>query len=131
MPAHRHFAHVALTIAGSDSGGEAGIQADLKTFAAMGVHGASVITCITAQNRKHVSHIFPCTPKMVLAQLAAVFEEQTPAAVKTGMLYSPFIVREVVRFFRKHKPAHLIVDPVIISTCGRVLLQPQGLAELK
>jgi hydroxymethylpyrimidine/phosphomethylpyrimidine kinase len=122
---------VALTIAGSDSGGEAGIQADLKTFAAMGVHGASVITCITAQNRKHVSHIFPCTPKMVLAQLTAVFEEQVPAAVKTGMLYSPFIVREVVRFFRKHKPAHLIVDPVIISTSGRVLLQPQGLAELK
>lgn len=130
MAAHRH-SHTALTVAGSDSGGEAGIQADLKTFAAMGVHGASVITCITAQNRKHVSHIFPCTPKMVHAQLASVFEECVPAAVKTGMLYSPLIVRELVRFFRRHKPAQLVVDPVMVSTSGRVMLQPHGLADLK
>src|SRR5436189_825459 len=86
---------IALTVAGSDSGGEAGIQADLKTFAALGVHGASVITCITAQNRKQVSHIFPCTPKMVEAQLEAVFDDYRPAAAKIGMLYSPIIVREV------------------------------------
>jgi hydroxymethylpyrimidine/phosphomethylpyrimidine kinase len=131
MPAHRHFAHVALTVAGSDSGGEAGIQADLKTFAALGVHGASVITCITAQNRKQVSHIFPCTPKMIEAQLEAVYEDYRPAAVKTGMLYSPMVVREVVRFFRKHKPVPLVVDPVLVSTSGRVMLQTQALADLK
>jgi hydroxymethylpyrimidine/phosphomethylpyrimidine kinase len=129
MP-HRHL-HVALTIAGSDSGGEAGIQADLNAFAALGVHGASVITCITAQNRKHVSHIFPCTPKMVQAQLDAVFEERTPAAIKTGMLYSPLLIREVVRVVRKQKNIPLVVDPVMISTSGRVLLQPPAFAELK
>jgi hydroxymethylpyrimidine kinase/phosphomethylpyrimidine kinase len=129
MP-HRHL-HVALTIAGSDSGGEAGIQADLKTFAALGIHGASVITCITAQNRKHVSAIFPCTPKMVHAQLAAVFEERIPSAIKTGMLYSQLNIREVVRMARKHRNIPLIVDPVMISTSGRVLLQPAAFAELK
>jgi hydroxymethylpyrimidine/phosphomethylpyrimidine kinase len=131
MAAHRQHAHVALTIAGSDSGGEAGIQADLKTFAALGVHGASVITCITAQNRKYVSHIFPCTPMMVESQLQAVFEEHAPEAIKTGMLYSPLVVREVVRFFRRQKNLQLVVDPVMISTSGRLLLQPAALTELK
>ncbi len=130
MAGHRH-AQTALTIAGSDSGGEAGIQADLKTFAALGVHGTSAITCITAQNRKNVAHIFPCTPKMVEAQLEAVFEEHAPTAVKTGMLYSASIVHEVVRFLRKHKNTGLIVDPVIISSSGHVLLQPPALVELK
>lgn len=131
MSAHKQLMPVALTIAGSDSGGEAGIQADLKTFAALQVHGTSAITCITAQNRKHVAHIFPCTPKMVQSQLEAVFEGHPPAAIKTGMLYSHLVVREVVRFLRRRKSGPIVVDPVMISTSGRLLLQPQGFTELK
>ena len=79
---------VALTIAGSDSGGGAGVQADLKTFAALGVHGASAITCLTAQNPKRVRAIEACSPKMLRQQIEAVFEELHPTAVKTGMLFS-------------------------------------------
>ncbi|HEY5233881.1 MAG TPA: bifunctional hydroxymethylpyrimidine kinase/phosphomethylpyrimidine kinase, partial [Verrucomicrobiae bacterium] len=92
---------VALTIAGSDSGGGAGIQADLKTFAALGVHGASAIACITAQNPRRVLGVEPCPPKMLLQQIEAVFEELKPAAVKTGMLFSAENVRVVAEFFTK------------------------------
>jgi hydroxymethylpyrimidine/phosphomethylpyrimidine kinase len=109
---------VALTIAGSDSGGGAGIQADLKTFASLGVHGTSAITCLTAQNPKGVAHIEPATTKMVRAQLESVFAELPPAAVKTGMLFSPAIVREVVQFFKRQPGVPLIVDPVMIATSG-------------
>ena len=77
---------IALTVAGSDSGGGAGIQADLKTFAALGVHGTSAITCLTAQNPKGVRGIQACTPEMLRHQIEAVFAELRPAAVKTGML---------------------------------------------
>ena len=79
---------VALTIAGSDSGGGAGIQADLKTFAELGVHGACAITCITAQNPRAIFRLEPCPPKMVRAQLEAVFSWSPPAAAKTGLLCS-------------------------------------------
>src|SRR5579859_4507315 len=107
---------IALTIAGSDSGGGAGIQADLKTFAALGVHGTSAITCLTAQNPRRVTGIQACRPEMVLAQMAAVFEELKPAAVKTGMLYSAEIVRVVAGFLRKQRGTPLVVDPVMVST---------------
>jgi len=90
---------VALTIAGSDSGGGAGIQADLKTFAALGVHGTSAITCVTAQNPKRVTGIQPIRADMVRRQIEAVFDELPPAAVKTGMLYSQEIIRGVAKFF--------------------------------
>src|SRR6059058_1809365 len=108
----------ALTIAGSDSGGGAGIQADLKTFASLGVHGASAITCVTAQNPGRVRGLQACDPRIVRQQIQAVFEELPPAAVKTGMLFSSQIVRVVVTFFSR--PAHppLIVDPVIAATSG-------------
>ncbi len=92
---------VALTIAGSDSGGGAGIQADLKTFAALGVHGASAIACLTAQNPKRVLAVEPCSPKMLRQQIEAVFEELKPAAVKTGMLFSAENVSVVAEFFPK------------------------------
>src|SRR5208283_3804761 len=117
---------VALSIAGSDSGGGAGIQADLKTFAALGVHGASAIACLTAQNPKRVLGVEACSPKMLRRQIEAVFDELRPAAVKTGMLFSADNVRIVANFFRnsklKTKNLKLIVDPVLISTSGAELL---------
>jgi hydroxymethylpyrimidine/phosphomethylpyrimidine kinase len=126
---------VALTIAGSDSGGGAGIQADLKTFAALGVHGASAIACLTAQNPRRVLGIQPVSPKMLRQQIEAVFEELKPAAVKTGMLFSTENVRVVAAFFRTPHSAlrtpHLVVDPVLISTSGARLLEPAAIKLLK
>lgn len=128
---HRPKTPVALTIAGSDSGGDAGIQADLKTFAELRVHGATAITCLTAQNPKSVSRIEPCPPKMVRAQLEAIAAHFSPQAAKTGMLLSPAIVREAARFFKRHPRIPLVVDPVVVSTSGRRLLQTDGIAALK
>src|SRR5476651_845841 len=91
---------VALTIAGSDSGGGAGIQADLKTFAALGVHGASAIACLTAQNPRRVLAVEPCSPKMLRRQIEAVFEELKPKAVKTGMLFTAENVSVVAKLFK-------------------------------
>jgi hydroxymethylpyrimidine/phosphomethylpyrimidine kinase len=126
---------VALTIAGSDSGGGAGIQADLKTFAALGVHGASAIACLTAQNPKRVLAVEPCSPKMLRQQIEAVFEELNPRAIKTGMLFSADNVRVVVEFFRNSKlktqNSKLIVDPVLVSTSGAKLLEPKALKILQ
>jgi hydroxymethylpyrimidine kinase/phosphomethylpyrimidine kinase len=115
-----------LTIAGSDSGGGAGIQADLKTFAALGVHGTSVITCITAQNPVRVYGIEPCTPAMIRKQLKAVFDQLQPHAVKTGMLFSASIIQAVAEFLEKRKSPPLIVDPVMVSTSGAILLEPDA-----
>jgi hydroxymethylpyrimidine/phosphomethylpyrimidine kinase len=120
--AERKKLPVALTIAGSDSGGGAGIQADLKTFAALGVHGASAITCLTAQNPKRVLGIEVCSPKMLRQQIEAVFEELNPRAAKTGMLFSAKNISVVAEFF-KEKKIPLIVDPILISTSGAKLLQ--------
>ncbi len=106
---------VALTIAGSDSGGGAGIQADLKTFAALGVHGTSAITCLTAQNPRAISGLQPCSPEMLRRQLDAVFSELPPAACKTGMLFSAGLARVVVDFFKSGRRPPLIVDPVMTS----------------
>ena len=123
---------IALTIAGSDSGGGAGIQADLKTFASLEVHGTSVITCLTAQNPKGVHGIEPCKPAMVCAQLSAVFAELPPAAVKTGMLYSPRIVSAVRDFFSRRRPVPpLIVDPVMVATSKAQLIEPKTIQLLK
>jgi hydroxymethylpyrimidine/phosphomethylpyrimidine kinase len=125
---------VALTIAGSDSGGGAGIQADLKTFAALGVHGTSAIACLTAQNPKRVLEIEACSPKMLLRQIEAVFEQLNPRAVKTGMLFSAENVSAVAEFFgaRTARPrVPLIIDPVLISTSGAKLLEPKAIAKLK
>src|SRR5208282_4046853 len=104
---------VALTIAGSDSGGGAGIQADLKTFAALGVHGASAITCITAQNPEGVRGIQACSVDIVRRQIEAVFDALPPAAVKTGMLYSAPIIRVVAELLRRRGGPPLVVDPVM------------------
>lgn len=126
---------IALTIAGSDSGGGAGIQADLKTFAALGVHGASAIACLTAQNPRRVRSIEPCSPKMLRQQIEAVFEETPPSAVKTGMLFSAANVRVVADFFRTPRAAprtsQLVVDPVLVSTSNTRLLETAAIKILK
>jgi hydroxymethylpyrimidine/phosphomethylpyrimidine kinase len=121
---------VALAIAGSDSGGGAGIQADLKTFTALGVHGASAITCLTAQNPKRVLGIEACSPKMLRRQIEAVFQELLPDAAKTGMLFSAENVLVVAGFF-KNKNCPLVVDPVLVSASGTKLLEPNALRIFK
>ena len=112
-----------------------GIQADLKTFAALGVHGTSAITCITAQNPKRVLGIQSCKPEIVRQQLEAVFAELPPAAVKTGMLYSAEIIRVVTEFFINRQSSianrQLVIDPVMISTSGAKLLKSSAVALLK
>jgi len=114
---------IALTVAGSDCGGGAGIQADLNTFASLGVHGTSVITCLTAQNPKRVRAVQACSVDMLRRQLEAVFDELPPEAAKTGMLYSSPIVSAVARFFGRRPSVPLVVDPVMVSTSGTQLLE--------
>lgn len=117
----------ALTVAGSDSGGGAGIEADLKTFAALGVHGTCALTCITAQNPRRVKGVQPSSPDLLRRQLEAVFEEFRPRAVKTGMLYSEPLLRVTADFFRRREGPPLVVDPVMVASSGASLLQPAAL----
>jgi hydroxymethylpyrimidine/phosphomethylpyrimidine kinase len=117
---------IALTIAGSDSGGGAGIQADLKTFAALGVHGTSAIACLTAQNPRRVLAVSPCPPAFLQQQMDAVFEELPPRAAKTGLLYSAANLQVVAAFFGARQgraQVPLVVDPVLVSTSGARLLE--------
>ena len=102
-----------LTIAGSDSSGGAGIQADLKTFAALGTYGMSVIVALTAQNTQGVSMVANTSSEMVEAQLKAVYDDIPPDGVKTGMLSTPGIVHTVAEFLKKHGNSPLVVDPVM------------------
>ena len=118
-----------LTVAGSDSGGGAGIQADLKTFEALGVHGASAITCVTAQNPLEVRHVHPIPASSVETQIRAVIDVLAPQVIKTGMLYSTQIIERVS--LTLSRDLKLIVDPVMISTSGAMLLQPSAVAALK
>lgn len=118
-----------LTIAGSDSGGGAGIQADLKAFARLGCHGTTAIVALTAQNTRGVSAIHEVPPAFVRAQLEAVFEDIGVDAAKTGMLFSVAIVREVAGFLTEH-PVPLVVDPVMISSSGACLLREDAAAVL-
>lgn len=122
---------IALTIAGSDSGGGAGIQADLKTFASLQTHGVSAITCLTAQNPRGVLGVHACTPRMVRIQLEAVFAELPPKAAKTGMLFSAPIIEAVVEFFGTQRMCPLVVDPVMVATSGAPLLKPSALRLIK
>ena len=119
-----------LTIAGSDSGGGAGIQADLKTFNAMGVFGTTAITCITAQNPGTITGIEAVSLKLVAAQIRAVATGFQVAATKTGMLFSADIIRTVVRTLRTVETGPLVVDPVMISTSGTRLLRTDAMEML-
>jgi hydroxymethylpyrimidine/phosphomethylpyrimidine kinase len=115
---------VALTIAGSDSGGGAGVQADLKTFAAFGVHGASAITALTAQNTVGVRGVHPVPADFVTAQIAAVLDDLDVTAVKTGMLATADTVRAVAEWAGAGRLPQLVVDPVMVSSSGDRLLEP-------
>jgi hydroxymethylpyrimidine/phosphomethylpyrimidine kinase len=122
---------VALTIAGSDSGGGAGVQADLKTFEAHGVFGASAITAITAQNTVEVRRIDVLSPEAVTAQIEAVLEDLPVRAAKTGMLARAEIVRAVVRAWGARPGVPLVVDPVMVSKGGAVLLDDAATAAVR
>ena len=123
---------VCLTIAGSDSGGGAGIQADLKTFHANAVFGISVLTAVTAQNTRAVTAAEDLSIPIIRAQLAAVFEDFPIAAMKTGMLSSAEIVAAIVRFLSERPPRPpLVVDPVMISKSGYALLAPDAVAAIR
>src|SRR5690606_27047991 len=117
---------VAMTIAGSDSGGGAGIQADLKTFAAFGVFGTSAITALTAQNTEEVRGILDVPPAFVRLQIETVLDDIGTHAVKTGMLASAPICREVAAVLRERRPAPLVVDPVMVAASGARLLEPDA-----
>jgi hydroxymethylpyrimidine kinase/phosphomethylpyrimidine kinase len=121
---------VALTIAGSDSCGGAGLQADLRVFAALGVRGVSVVAAVTAQSPKRVLAVEAVKPTMVREQLAAVFEGDKPKAAKTGMLLTARNVEVVAEWFANRRMP-LVVDPVMLSTSGAVLLKPSAVKVLQ
>ncbi|WP_250472132.1 bifunctional hydroxymethylpyrimidine kinase/phosphomethylpyrimidine kinase [Caballeronia sp. GAFFF1] len=120
-----------LTVAGSDSGGGAGIQADLKAFSALGAYGASVVTALTAQNTRGVTAVHAPEPAFVTAQLDAVFDDIRIDAVKIGMLANAGIVRAVADALRRHRPAHVVLDTVMISKSNHALLAPEAVAALR
>jgi hydroxymethylpyrimidine/phosphomethylpyrimidine kinase len=122
---------IAVTIAGSDSSGGAGIQADLKTFSALGVYGASVITALTAQNTKGVTGIHDVPPDFIAAQIDAVFSDLAVGAVKIGMLSQPAVIEAVAAGLDRWQAKNVVLDPVMVATSGDRLLNPQAIDVLK
>ena len=122
---------VALTIAGSDSSGGAGIQADLKTFAALGVYGASAITALTAQNTEGVAGIHPVPPDFVTAQIDAVFSDLDVGAVKIGMVAQPASIDAIAASMKRWSPRHVVLDPVMVATSGDRLLGAEAVEGLR
>jgi hydroxymethylpyrimidine/phosphomethylpyrimidine kinase len=122
---------VALTIAGSDSSGGAGIQADLKTFAALGVYGASVLTALTAQNTKGVTGIHVVPPAFVTAQIDAVFADLDVGAVKIGMAAQLLTIEAIASALERWQPRHVVLDPVMVATSGDRLLPDDAVAALR
>jgi hydroxymethylpyrimidine/phosphomethylpyrimidine kinase len=121
---------IALTIAGSDSGGGAGIQADLKTFQRFGVFGTSVVTAVTAQNTREVRAVHPVPIDIVLAQLDALAEDLPPAALKTGMLATSAMVVAVAGAIERYRFGPYVLDPVMVATSGDHLLDPAAEREV-
>src|SRR5690606_24498337 len=121
----------ALTIAGSDSGGGAGIQADLKAFAANGVYGMSVITAVTAQNTVEVRSVQDIDLSIIKDQIEAVFDDIHVDAVKIGMLSSSAAVEAVAQSLEKYNPACIVLDPVMVSKGGHHLLKEEAVSALK
>lgn len=121
----------ALTIAGSDSGGGAGIQADLKTFAALGCYGMSVVTALTAQNTQAVTGIMPVPPAFIAEQMNAVLGDIGVDAVKIGMLHSSEVIEQVARTLREFDVTTIVLDPVMVAKSGDKLLQDEAVAALR
>ena len=121
---------IAVTIAGSDSGGGAGIQADLKTFSALGVYGASVITALTAQNTLGVTAIHDVPPEFVAAQIDAVFSDLKVDAVKIGMLSRPATIEAVAAGLDRHRQRKIVLDPVMVAASGDPLIADEAVAVL-
>ncbi|MFH7566247.1 bifunctional hydroxymethylpyrimidine kinase/phosphomethylpyrimidine kinase [Oceanimonas smirnovii] len=122
---------IILSIAGSDSGGGAGVQADIKAISATGGYACSVITAITAQNTQKVSAVHPVPQDMIRAQLEAVFSDLPVAAVKVGMLGDADTINTVADALEAYRPQHLVVDPVMVSANGDMLLAPDAVNSLK
>ncbi|MDE2379977.1 bifunctional hydroxymethylpyrimidine kinase/phosphomethylpyrimidine kinase, partial [Bradyrhizobium sp.] len=122
---------VALTIAGSDSSGGAGIQADLKTFAALGVYGASAITALTAQNTVGVTGIHAVPAEFVTAQIDAVFSDLAVGAVKIGMVAQAAVIDAIATALARWSPRHVVLDPVMVATSGDRLLAPEAVEALR
>ena len=122
---------VALTIAGSDSGGGAGIQADLRTFSFHRVHGTSAITCVTAQNTMGVTRVDALPVEAVIAQIEAVTDDIHPQSAKTGMLLNQGIIEAVAAYLKQYPIAHLVVDPVMVSRTGDRLIADGAIAALR
>jgi hydroxymethylpyrimidine/phosphomethylpyrimidine kinase len=122
---------IAVTIAGSDSSGGAGIQADLKTFAALGVYGASVITALTAQNTRGVTGIHDVPPEFVAQQIDSVFSDLAVSAVKIGMLSRPAMIETVANGLQRHLQTKVVLDPVMVATSGDRLLAPEAVDALR
>jgi hydroxymethylpyrimidine/phosphomethylpyrimidine kinase len=122
---------IALTIAGSDSSGGAGIQADLKTFAALGVYGASAISALTAQNTKGVIRIHPVPAEFVFAQIDAVFVDLSVGAVKIGMVAQRDVIEVIATSLTRWQPKHVVFDPVMVATSGDRLLAPDAVDALR
>src|SRR5882762_901674 len=122
---------IALTIAGSDSSGGAGIQADLKTFAALGVYGASVVTALTAQNTQGVNGIHPVPAEFVSAQIDAVFSDLAVGAVKIGMVAQLEVIDAIVAGLDRWTPDHVVLDPVMVATSGDRLLAAEAVEALR
>lgn len=131
MPHLQDTPPIVLTIAGSDSGGGAGIQADIKAISATGSYACSVITAITSQNTLGVSAIHPVPTEHVASQLDAVFSDLQVTAVKVGMLADADIIRVVAKKIRQYQPQWLVVDPVMVATSGDLLLQRSAIESLK
>ena len=122
---------IAVTIAGSDSGGGAGIQADLKTFSALGVYGASVVTALTAQNTKGVTAIHDVPPDFITAQIDAVFSDLAVSAVKIGMVSQSPVIEAIAAGLERWRQRKVVLDPVMIAASGDRLLAPDAIDTLK
>jgi len=120
-----------LTIAGSDSGGGAGIQADLKTFSALGCFGTSAITAITVQNTRGVTGIQSILPEIVQGQIKAVMDDIKPSAIKIGMVHSAELVQAIAQTLREYPQVPVVLDPVMVATSGDKLIQDETIAVLK
>lgn len=131
MPHSQDTTPIVLTIAGSDSGGGAGIQADIKAISATGSYACSVITAITSQNTLGVSAIHPIPLEHIESQLDAVFSDLNVVAVKIGMLADDEIIQLVARKLKQYTPKHLVIDPVMVATSGDLLLEQNAICTLK